>query len=434
MTIALVGGTLIDGTSGPPLPNSTVVVDGAKIIEISQKRTFGADVPVLDVAGKTILPGLVDSHVHMAGWAQWLISRQARPLAYMMSQTVLHMRRALETGVTSARDMGGLEVGFCQAQAEGLILGPRMQTAIVIIQSTNGLTDVQSGLIPTMTPQGKAAFLPGLPTPWADGADGVRAKVRETLRLGADSIKLANSATPWGNPRVRPDRPLFTPAELEAGVDEAHRAGVQVTCHVVGWDSTEATLDAIRAGVDLIDHGNLLDDECVDEMARRGTWYCPMFSVLDFHRHRNPDLAVRGMAARTFDQTGASFRKALEAGVRICMGTDQAYESGWQGYEMRMMVENGMTAMQSIVAGTRRAAEAMGVEAQVGTLEAGKEADLIVVDGDPLQDIGLFSDADNLMLVMQGGQAISGPLAREFPYHAPEHLAFLATGVAKRSW
>jgi len=434
MTLALVGGKLIDGTGREPQEDSTVVIDDGKIVEVSEKKTFGAGVETVDISGKIVMPGLVDTHVHMAGWAQWLISRQKRPLAYLMAQTVLHMRRTLETGVTSARDMGGLEVGFCDAQAEGVLVGPRMQTAIVIIQPTNGLTDVRSGLIPTMTPQGISAFVPGLPTPWADGPYAVRAKVREALRLGANTIKLANTATPWGNPKVRPDRPLFTREELEAGVDEAHRAGVVVTCHVAGWDSTEATLDAIRAGVDLIDHGNLLDDECVDEMASRHTWYCPMFSVLDFQRKRNPNPGFRKMAEETYQQTRASFRKALEAGVRICMGTDQAYESGWQGLEMQNMVANGMTPMEAIMTSTSRAAEAMGIEGQVGSLESGKEADLVVLDGDPLEDEGIFCDSANLLLVMQGGNAISGLLSREFPYRAPDHLSFTDEGVAKRVW
>jgi imidazolonepropionase-like amidohydrolase len=434
MTIALIGGKIIDGKGGEPLEHGSVVIDGSKIVQVSEQYEFASDVHILDVSGKTVMPSLIDTHVHMAAWAQWLISRQAHPLAYMMSQTVLHLRRALETGVTSARDMGGLEVGFCQAQADGLLRGPRMQTAIVIIQPTNGLTDVRSGLIPTMTPQGLAAFLPGLPTPWADGVDGVRAKVREALRLGADSIKLANSSTPWGNPKLRPDRPLFTRDELEAAVNEAHRAGVLVTCHVMAWDNTEGTLDAIRAGVNLIDHGNLLDDECVEEMAKRGTWYCPMFSVLDFHRTRNPDPAFRATAAKTYDQTAASFRKALEAGVRICMGTDQSYESGWQSYEMWNMVDNGMTPMETILASTAWAAEAMCVDEVVGTLDLGKEADLLVLDGDPLEDIGIFSDPKHLLLVMQAGSAMSGPLARELPYRPPEHLAFTDKGVSKRPW
>jgi imidazolonepropionase-like amidohydrolase len=415
-----------------------VIVDGNKIVEISDKRKFGSDVQAFDVAGKTVMPGLIDTHLHFAPYFQWLISSQHRSLGYLFSIVIRHMRQALETGVTAARDMGGLEAGICEAQAEGLILGPRMQTALVIIEPTNGLIDARSGLIRAITPQGLYQILPGLPAPWADGVDGVRAKVREALRYGADSIKLANTACPWGNPKVRWDRPLFTRAELEAAVDEAHRAGVPVTCHIINWDNTEAALDAIRAGVDLIDHGNYLDDECIEEMVKRGTWYCPMFFVLDYHRELIHVLKVRPIAEHTYQQTAESFRKAVKAGVRICMGTDQGYESGVQGFEMTQYVKNGMSPMQAIVTSTKRSAEAMRMDHLVGTLEPGKEADLLVLDRDPLADISVLGDPANLRLVMQAGKPVAGPMVREFPYQPSENLDFMSamlTGqLKKRSW
>jgi len=434
MLIALVGGKVIDGNGGEPLEGGTVVIDGAKIVEISEKRKFSSDVVVLDATGKTVMPGLIDTHVHYSPWFQWLISSQAKPLTYWMSKTVLHMRLFLQTGVTTARDMGGLEVGFAEAQADGLIPGPRTKTALVIIQATNGLTDNMPGVGGTITPQGLTAFLPGLPSPWADGEDGVRAKVREVLRYGADIIKCANTPVPWTNPKLKPDRPLFTRAELDAIVDEAHRAGVQVCCHVTGYESTDSTLDAIRAGVDVIDHGSLLDDECVSEMARRGTYYCPMFAIIDFHRKRNPDLSVRPIAEAAYELTRASFRKAVEAGVRICMGTDQAIETGWQGLELESMVENGLTPMEALVVSTRQAAQAMGVDELVGTLEPGKEADLLVLDGDPLQDVRVLQNVENLLLVMQAGKPVYGALSQQLPYEPVENVSLLSARPTKRSW
>jgi imidazolonepropionase-like amidohydrolase len=434
MLMALVGGKVIDGNGGEPLEGGTVVIDGAKIVEISEKRKFSSDVEVLDATGKTIMPGLIDTHVHFSPWFQWLISSQAKPLTYWMSKTALHMRLFLQTGVTTARDMGGLEVGFAEAQADGLIPGPRTKTALVIIQATNGLTDNMPGVGGTITPQGLTAFLPGLPSPWADGEDGVRAKVREVLRYGADMIKCANTPVPWTSPKLRSDRPLFTRPELDAIVDEAHRAGVQVCCHVTGYESTDSTLDAIRAGVDLIDHGSLLDDECVSEMARRGTYYCPMFAIMDFHRKRNPDLAVRPIAEASYELTRASFRRAVEAGVRICMGTDQAIETGWQGLELQCMVENGLTPMEALVVSTRQAAQAMGVDELVGTLEAGKEADLLVLDGDPLQDVRLLQNVENLLLVMQAGKPVYGALSQQLPYEPVQNLSLLSARPTKRSW
>jgi imidazolonepropionase-like amidohydrolase len=434
MLTALVGGKVIDGRGGEPLESGTVVIDGAKIVEISEKRKFGSGVVVLDATGKTIMPGLIDTHVHFSPWFQWLISSQAKPLTYWMSKTALHMRLFLQTGVTTARDMGGLEVGFAEAQADGLIPGPRTKTALVIIQATNGLTDNMPGVGGTITPQGLTAFLPGLPSPWADGEDGVRAKVREVLRYGADMIKCANTPVPWTSPKLRSDRPLFTRPELDAIVDEAHRAGVQVCCHVTGYESTDSTLDAIRAGVDLIDHGSLLDDECVSEMVRRGTYYCPMFAIMDFHRKRNPDLSVRPIAEATWELTKASFRKAVDAGVRICMGTDQAIETGWQGLELQCMVENGLAPMEALVVSTKQAAQALGMDELVGTLESGKEADLLVLDGDPLQDVRVLQNVENLLLVMQGGKPVYGALSQQLPYEPVENLSLLSARPTKRSW
>jgi imidazolonepropionase-like amidohydrolase len=434
MRIALVGGTVIDGTGASASAKTTVVIEGSKIAEVTQQTQFSQDVKVFDVSGKTVMPGLIDTHVHFGVWFQWLISQQAVPLSYLMAKTALHMRRALETGVTTARDLGGLEVGFVQAQSDGLIPGPRLHTGLVIIQATNGLTDIMPGVGGTITPQGLTAFLPGLPSPWADGVAGVRAKVREVLRFGAQVVKVANNAVPWSKTYLRPDRPLFTLEEMEAIVDEAHRAGAKVCCHVVGYESTQATIEALKAGVDLLDHAPLLDDECIEEMVKRKTWYCPMFSIIEFHAHRNPDLSVRPIAAKAFELTRESFRKALEAGVRVCMGTDQAIETGWQGNEMAIMAENGMTPMQSIVTSTLAGAQCMGMDGLVGSLEVGKEADLLVVDGETLKDLRTLADPKNLFLVMQAGKPVSGPLAAEFSYQVPENLNLLPVRPTKRAW
>jgi imidazolonepropionase-like amidohydrolase len=339
-----------------------------------------------------------------------------------MARGLAGMKGLLERGVTTARDMGGLEIGICQAQEEGLIPGPRTKTVCVIIQATNGLTDQLPGAGGTITPQGTTAFLPGLPTPWADGPDACRAKVREALRYGAHFIKIANTAVPWHQPHLRPDRPIFTQAELDAIVDETHRAGTQVCCHVCSYTSTQATIEALKAGVDLIDHGVYLDNECVEEMAKKKVWYSPMFSVMKWHANKNPLPYAREVSARGVELTKASFQKALRAGVRICMGTDHAYEIGWHGDEMKTMVECGMTPMQAIVASTGQASEALRMQALVGTLEVGKEADLLVVDGNPLEDISILADPKNLFLVMQAGRPCDGPKVNEFRFSAPPKI------------
>lgn len=435
MAYALIGGTVIDGTGAEVKPDTTIVVEDTKIAEISPNTEFGKDTKIFDVSGKFIMPGIIDTHVHLSYWFQWLISEQKSPLSYLMCETALQMKRTLESGVTTARDLGGMEVGFVDAQAHGIIPGPRMQTALVIIQATNGLTDIMPGVGGAITPQGLTQFLPGLPSPWADGEDALRAKVRETLRYGAQVIKIANSAVPWAKPHLNPDRALFTRRELEAAVDEAHRAGVKVCCHVVGYESTASTLDAIRAGVDLIDHGSLLDDECIEEMVKRNTWYCPMFSIMDFHKTRNPDPYVNPIGAKCFDMTVESFRKAIKAGVRICMGTDGGAETGWQAHEMALMTECGMEPNEVLRASTRFGAQAMGMDGLVGTLEVGKEADLLILNANPLKDFKLLGEFESIDLVMQAGKPVGGPMALEFPHNLPEHLQFVNTvRPKKRAW
>lgn len=434
MMFALTGGTVIDGTGAAPQTEATIVVENGVIVEIGQQTDFGKDVHVVDISGKTVMPGIIDTHMHFATWAQWLITQQHSPLSYLMSKTVLDLRRTLETGVTTARDLGGLERGFVDAQDHGLIPGPRLQTACVIIQPTNGLTDIMPGVGGTITPQSMTAFLPGLPSPWADGPWAVRAKVREALRFGAQAIKLVSGGLPWEKLHLDEDRPLFTEEELHAAVDEAHRAGVRVCCHTITMKNADAAMMAVKSGADLIDHGVYLDDDCIAEMASRKTWFCPMFSIMEFHRSRNPMQHVNPIARECFELTADSFRRAVKAGVPIAMGTDGGLETGWQAHEMAYMVEYGMTPMESLVASTLNAAEALGLDRHVGSLEANKQADLLVLENDPLEDFHTLQDPGNINLVMQAGIPVSGPLMSEFPYHHPENLTFFPPRPQKRPW
>ena len=422
MEIVLTGGTLIDGTGTEPKPNTTIVIEGSKVAEISSKVRLKGESDFHDVSGKFIMPGIIDTHVHYMPWMQWLISKQAYSLSYLFARGIAGMKGLLERGVTSARDMGGLEIGICQAQEEGLIPGPRTKIVCVIIQATNGLLDLLPGAGGAITPQGISTFLPGLPSPWADGPDNCRKKVREALRYGAHFIKMANTAAAWHQPHLRPDRPLFTQVEVEAIVDEAHRAGTEVCCHVCGYISTQAVREALKGGVDLIDHGVFLDDECIELMVERNVWFSPMFSVMKWHLEKNPLPYAREVAKRSLDLTIESFEKAVKAGVRICMGTDHAYEIGWHGDEIKAMVDYGMTPMQAIVSSTKLASEALRMDDLVGTLEVGKEADLLVVDRDPLKEPVILADPKNLSLVMQAGRPCAGPMASQFKYEAPPRI------------
>ena len=411
MRLALVGGQVVDGKGGAPLPEATVVIDGSKIAEVSQHREFGSEVHIINVAGKTVMPGLIDCHTHFAASLQILISRQEQSLAYMSAQAAYSLKGCLEAGCTTARDMGGLAAGYRDAVEDGLIPGPRLQCALAIIQPTNGLLDNLPGIGGAVSPQGLYAIGPGLPTPWCDGPYEARKKVREVLRWGADLVKVANEGLPFSN-KCRPDRPLFTQEELDAIVDEAHRAGVPVACHAY---SQEAVLMAVRAGVDSIEEGCFLDEVCTEQMAKHATWYVPCLSNPRYFAEHLGHEESRTWHQRVVEGNRRAFTLAMRAGVPIAMGTDSVYAVGVTALELQWMVEAGMSPMQAIETSTRRGAECMGFQDQIGTLEAGKEADLLIVDGDPLRDISVISQLDRLALVVKGGRAYSGTLLAQFP-------------------
>ena len=403
MRTALVGGRLIDGLGGLPRRDTTLVIEGSTIADVSQQRDFGPEVRVVDLAGRTVMPGLVDAHIHLAPWGSNLIGAQDRSLMLLAAETVSALKATLEAGCTTARDLGGLEAGFRQAVERGLIPGPRLHCSLVIIGPTNGIAD-------RTTEQGLASpLLPGLPSPECNGPDAARAKVREVLRAGADVIKIASTGG-VSSARVDPRRQIFTREEVEAIVDEAHMAGVQVACHAVGGPGV---LMAVRAGVDTIEHGGYLDDETVAEMVRRGTWYVPTFAVYRWHGTIGPEFKqVRARAMR--EHHLRSFELAMRAGVRIAAGTDiGGYGYGDNALELELLVEAGMSPMQAIETATRRSAECMRLQDTVGTLEVGREADLLAVDGDPLEEIGLLRQRERLALVMKGGVAVSGRVRRE---------------------
>ena len=227
MVTALVGGTLIDGRGGRPRPDATLVVDGDQIVEVSGRRDFGSEVRLIDLEGRRVMPGLIDCHAHFAHWGMNLAAHQDSSLMLLAAETVAALRTTLEAGCTTARDLGGLDAGFREAVNRGLIAGPRLQCSLIIVSPTNGIVD------PTTTQGMPSPSLPGMPSPSCNGPYEARAKVREVLRAGADVVKIATTGG-VSSPKVDPRRQLFTREEVEAIVDEAHMAGVQVTCHALG--------------------------------------------------------------------------------------------------------------------------------------------------------------------------------------------------------
>jgi imidazolonepropionase-like amidohydrolase len=405
MRTALVGGTLLDGTGALPRSQVTIVLDDGRIAEVTDTCDLGSDVQIVDVSGRTVMPGIIDAHVHLAAWAQWLISQQHQSLMYLGARTVSAMRETLVRGITTVRDLGGLEAGFVRAQEDGLLVGTRLQTSVVIIQATNGITDNLPGMGGTTSPQGLSVTVPGMPLPYVSGPWEGRQKVREALHAGADVIKIASTTQSLKGVPQR-DLPTLTSEEMEAIVDEAHNAGVMVTCHAAGGPGV---LRAVKAGVDTIEHGNVLDAETAEEMARRGTWLVPMFWIVNYHATTAPTEArrarYRGISKTAID----AVHLARGAGVRIAMGSDSGEHGiGGSMVELQLMVDAGMTPAEVIVAATRRAAECLRIDDQVGTLEPGKAADLLVIDGDPLQDITVLQQPERLELILQGGKPVGG--------------------------
>ena len=400
---ALVGAKLIDGTGGPVTENATVLIDEERIVDVgpSAAVTLPADVEIIDVAGMTVIPGLIDCHDHLASKGYDLGSRWGlnEPISLQHLRTAYVMAETLAAGYTCVRDAGGLDVGFKMAVDEGLYPGPRLVNSINIISPTGGLCDRVSG-------SGHAHPFndPRLPSGVADGENSVRAKVREMVRVGADVIKFATTGGASSRPGHGPKDIEFTIREVAALIEEATSLGRNTMCHAVGGQGLR---NAIEAGAGSIEHGCYLaeDPDLAKMMADKGIFLVPTFEVYEFHSTVSaPHMQVRARELRLIHQE--SMHLALAAGVKVVAGTDAGgFVHGDNAREVELLVDRGMSSMQAIQAATGWAAECVGLGKDIGTIEKGKMADLLVVDGDPLADVSVLRDTDRLMMVMKGGTA-----------------------------
>ena len=418
--LALTGGNLIDGAGGPPLPGATVLVNDQGRIETVGPRgavTLPPDCQVVDITSHTLLPGLIDCHDHLTSFGYDLIGRwgRAEPRSTKTMRVAKVMKETLLTGYTAIRDCGWLDIGYKQAVEQGLIPGPRLQVATNLLSPTQGTQDRSSpsGHHQPTSPD------PNLPRGIADGADDVRAMVREVVRAGADFIKFFN--TGFGRNTQSGTTRSYTPEEIKALVDEAHGHGKKVACHAIGGPGLRA---AVEARVDSIEHGCLLglEPDLLKMMADRDIYLVPTFTVFAFHATQgNPHAQAEAKGFR--QQHIDTVQKALSAGIKVVSGTDSGgWEHGINARELELLVEAGMTPMQALVAATGWAAGCLGMEGQIGTVEPGKLADLIVVDGDPLADVALLQDKERVRLVMKEGQVY---LDRNFGVQDPDHLNLL---------
>jgi imidazolonepropionase-like amidohydrolase len=379
------GGRVVDGTGADPADADVVVEDG-RIVEVGPGLDGGERV---DVTGKALLPGLFDCHTHVVFSTIDTMRRIQTPFSYRFYQAMHNLEATLRIGITTVRDAGGADLGVKQAVEDGLIRGPRMQISLGMISQTGGHGD---GWLPSGANL-RLDSHPGVPNTIVDGPDEMRVKVRELVRMGADVIKVAVSGGVL-SPRDKPTHAHFRLEELKVLVEEATAAGIWVMAHA---QATPGIKNAIRAGIRSIDHGIYLDDEAIEMMLARGTWLVPTLvaprGVIDAAAAGAaiPEASV-AKAHEVAEIHRASFAKAVEAGVKVAMGTDSGVTPhGNNLRELQLMVEGGMTPMQAIVATTQSAAQLMGLEDELGTLEPGKRADLVVVDGDPL-DVATLTD------------------------------------------
>jgi imidazolonepropionase-like amidohydrolase len=392
------GGQIFDGTGSAPEPGDIRVVDG-RITEVG----IGLDGDVqIDVSGKTVFPGFFDCHVHLTASTIDTVERLNTPLSYRFYQSIHNMQTTLDAGITSVRDASGADLGVKRAVDNGLVPGPRMQISIAMLSQTGGHGDGH-----VLCGANVRVPYPGAPSGVVDGPDEMRKRVRELIREGATVIKVATSGGVL-SPISDPTRGHLRDAELEVLVEEATAAGLHVMAHAQATDGIKA---AIRSGIRSIEHGIYLDDEAIQMMLDRGTYLVPTLLA--------PRMVVEAadtgsrLSDRVLEKVHMvieahtdSISRAIDAGVTIAMGTDSGVGPHGQNLrELGLMVDAGLTPTQALVATTKTAAELLGVEDDLGTIREGKLADLIVVDGDPL-DVSQLQD--RIVGVYKGGELV-GP-------------------------
>jgi len=402
-------GTLIDGNGGSPIADAAVFIRNDQIQAVGHSSDVKAPAGPLtqvDAQGGYILPGFIDTHVHMMLEGFDLSQMLTRPFSMNFYRAIEHMRRTIDAGITTVRDAGGADLGVKQSIEEGLVIGPRMQISVTALSITGGHGDgwMPSGFSLDLFPP-----YPGMPSNICDGVADVRKKVREVLRAGAEIVKICSTGGVM-SPTDHPEFTQFTPEELDAIVQEAtYRRGIKVMSHAQGLEGVK---NAIRAGIHSIEHGIFLDEEAIDLMIEKGTFLVPTLlaplSVVEIAEATGamPEYGVR-KARETIEIHSESIAQAQKSGVTIAMGTDAGVmPHGTNLRELGLMCNIGMTPMQSIVATTKVAAECLGWQDRIGTVERGKLADIVITATDPLRDIRSLEKQENIKVVIQAGKVL----------------------------
>ena len=394
-------GTLLDQKSEAARRDAWIVVEDEKIKEVREGGAAPAGANTIDLSKETCLPGLIDAHTHVLlqgditaeDYDVQLLKQSQAYRAILATQSA---RKALEYGFTTIRDLetegaGYADVDVKTAIEKGVIPGPRMKVVTRALDVT--------GAYPLK------GYAPEVPVPHGtqicDGADGCRKAVREQIDYGADWIKVYSDRSYVLRPDgVLDDIPTFTLEELRAIVDEAHRQRHPVASHAMGLNGVH---NSVEAGVDSIEHGDYIADADMKTMLQKGTWYVPTIYVGEYVAQGRG-----GFWPAMVKLHGDTFRKAVQMGVKIAFGTD-AGGFDWNidpAIEFPLMVKYGMTPKQAIRAATVSGSELLKMQDQIGTVEAGKFADIVAVQGDPLADISILQKID---FVMKGGKVYRRP-------------------------
>jgi len=404
--ILFTNATLFDGTGADPVPGASVVVHGALIVDIGTgRRPAGRFAEVIDCAGGTLMPGLIDAHVHL-GAIDVNIPQQRR--RYPDSLAALKIGRIVEAtlrqGYTTVRDAGGIDSGFRDAVAEGVLAGPRIAISGRSLTQTGGHGDMRDR---TENGIGCCGATIGMSSHVCDGKSEIRKAVREEIRLGADQIKVMASGGAM-SPADALDSTQYSVVELRTAVEEAEAAGRYVMAHAY---TAAAIRNCVAAGVRSVEHGNLLDDDSARLLADTGTYLVPTLStyetLLEFGAEHGVPAANLAKLALAHEHGLDSVQIAHRQGVRIGSGSDLLGPLFVHKHRELALKAKVMGNRDALISATRVNAEMMGLGAEIGTVTVGRQADLIVVDGDPLADIAVFAAEHPLRAVMTAGRLVS---------------------------
>ncbi len=399
-TTALRCGRLIDGVSAEARQDVTVIVRDGRVAELRD----GTAVPdgidrALDIRGGTCLPGMMDLHTHLLIKPDGPVSELDRSSADRALDGLHAAQKMLHAGFTTLRNPGDFDTHYAMVSVKRSIAagehpGPRIFVAPHALGPTGGHGDLN-----TLAPDAAIQT----PTRIVNGVDEIRAMIREQVKYGADWIKVMAT----GGVMSAGDDPTHTAyvdEEMWAAVDETHRLGRRITVHAIG---TEGLKQAVAAGVNSVEHGILIDDEAIEMMKARGTWLIPTIYVLNYVVEEGPALGYPpGSIAKgrvLMETRDDNVRRAIEAGVKIAFGSDTIFPHELAAREFAQLVRLGMSPMDAIRSATYNAAQVLGIEDEVGTLQPGMVADIIAVDGNPLDDITELEQVD---FVMKDGQII----------------------------